>query len=51
MDAAALLAVPHGRPRVAVRFESRPRCLLEPVDDRFDLRVGRPILRCPGDHD
>ena len=51
VDAAALLAVHHRSPRVAVRLESRPGGLLELVDDRSDLRVGRPVLRRPCDHD
>ena len=51
MDPAAVLAVQDRRPRVAVRFESRPRRLLELVENRVDLRVGRPVLRRPRDHD
>ena len=51
VDAAAALAVQHRRPRVTVRFESRPSRLLELVEDRFDLRVGRPVFRSPRDHD
>ena len=50
VDAAAALAVLHGRPRVAVRLESRPGRPLELVEDGFDLRVGRPVLGRPGDH-
>ena len=42
MDAAAALAVQNRRPRVAVRFQSRPRRPLELVEDGFDLFVGRP---------
>ena len=48
---AALLAVLDRSPRVAVRLQSRPGRLLELVDDRLDLRVGRLVLRRPGDHD
>ena len=48
---AALLAVLDRGPRVAVRLQSRPGRLLELVDDRFDLRVGRLVLRRPSDHD
>ena len=51
MYSAALLAVLDRGPRVAVRLQSRPGRLLELVDDRFDLRVGRPVLRRPGDYD
>ena len=47
---AALLAVQDRRPRVAVRLQSRPGRLLELVEDRFDLRVGRPVVRGPRDH-
>ena len=49
VDAAALLAVQDRRPRVAVRVEPRPRRLLELVEDGFDLRVGRPVVRGPRD--
>ena len=49
VDAAAALAVQHGRPRVAVRLESRPRRLLEFVEDGSDLRVGRLVVRRPRD--
>ena len=48
--AAAALAVQDRRPRVAVRLQSRPRRLLELVEDGFDLLVGRPVLRRPRDH-
>ena len=51
MYPAAMLAVLDRGPRVAVRLQSRPGRLLELVDDRFDLRVGRLVLRRPGDHD
>ena len=50
VDPAALLAVQDRRPRVAVRLQSRPGRLLELVEDRFDLRVGRPVFRGPRDH-
>ena len=50
VPAAAALAVLHGRPRVAVRLEPGPGRLLELVEDGFDLRAGRPVLRRPGDH-
>ena len=49
VDPAALLAVQDRRPRVAVRVEPRPSRLLELVEDRFDLRIGRPVLRGPRD--
>ena len=51
VDAAAVLAVQDRRPRVAVRVEPRPRRLLELVEHGVDLRVGRPVLRRPRDHD
>ena len=51
VDAAPALAVQDRRPRIAVRLQSRPSSLLELVEDRFDLRAGRPVLRRPRDHD
>ena len=51
VDAAAALTVQHRRPRVAIRLQSRPRRLLELVEDGFDLLFGRPVLRRPRDHD
>ena len=39
------------RPGVAVRLQSRPGRLLELVEDGPDLRVGRPVVRRPGDHE
>ena len=51
MYAAAALAVQDRRPHEAVRLQSRPRRLLELVEDGFDLRFGRPVLRRPRDHD
>ena len=50
VSAAATLAVQHGRPCVAVGFESRPGRLLESVQNRADLFVGRLVLRRPRDH-
>ena len=50
VDAAAALAVQHRRPRVAVRLQSRPRDLLELVQDGFDLLAGGLVLRRPRDH-
>jgi len=50
VDAASLFAVQHRRPRIAVRLQSGPRCLLELVEDGFDLIVGGPVLRRPRDH-
>ncbi|MDE2763721.1 MAG: hypothetical protein OXK74_13205 [Gemmatimonadota bacterium] len=47
VSASALLTVEHGRPGVAVGFEPRPSRLLELVEDGFDLRVGRLVLRRP----
>ena len=51
MYSAALLAVLDRGPRVAVRLQSGPGRLLELVDDGFDLRLGRLVLRRPGDND
>ena len=51
VDAAAALAVQDRGPRVAVRLQSRPRRLLELVEDGFDLLLGRLIVRRPRDHD
>ena len=48
--AAAALAVQHGCPCVAVGFEPGPGRVLESVQDRADLFVGRLVLRCPRDH-
>ncbi len=50
MSAAAALAVHHGRPGVAVGLEPRPGRLFKSIDDRADLRVGRSVVRCPGNH-
>ena len=50
VSAAALLAMQNGRPSVAVGFEPGPGRLLEGVQHRFDLFVGRLVLRRPGDH-
>ena len=50
VGAAVALAVHHGRPGVAVRLEPRPRRPLELVEYGFDLRVGRSVVGCPGDH-
>ena len=50
VNAAALLAVLDRRPRASVRLQSRPGRLLELVDNRVDLRAGRPVLRRPRDH-
>ena len=50
MSAAAALAVQHGSPRVAVGLQSRPRRLLEGVQNGADLFVGRLVLRRPRDH-
>ncbi len=47
---AALLTVEHRRPCVAVGFEPGPSCLLEGVQNRADLVVGRFVLRRPRDH-
>ena len=50
VSAAAALAVQHGRPCVAVGFEPGPGRLLESVQNRADLFVGRLVLRRPRDH-
>ena len=50
VSAAALLTVEHGRPCVAVEIQSRPRGLLEGVQNLADLFVGRLVLRRPRDH-
>ena len=47
---AAALAVLDGRPRVAVGLKPRPGRLLELVEDRLDLRIGRSVFWRPGDH-
>jgi len=47
VGASATLAVEHGRPGVAVGFESGPGCLLEGVQHRADLFVGGLVLRRP----
>ena len=50
VSAAAALAVQHGRPCVAVELQSRPGRLLEGVQNRADLFVGRFVLRRPRNH-
>ena len=50
VSATAALAVQHGRPCVAVRFEPGPGRLLEAIQNRADLLVGRLVLRRPRDH-
>ena len=50
VSAAAALAVQHRRPRVAVELQSRPGRLLEGVQNRADLGVGRFVLRRPRNH-
>ena len=50
VTAAAALAVQHGRPCVAVGFEPGPGRVLESVQNRADLFVGRLVLRRPRDH-
>ena len=49
VSASALLAVEHRCPCVAVGFEPGPCRLLEGVQHRFDLFVGRLVLRRPRD--
>ena len=50
VSAAAALAVQHGSPCVAIELQSRPGRLLEGVQNRADLFVGRFVLRRPRDH-
>ena len=50
VNAAVALAMHHGRPGVAVGLEPRPGRLFKGIDDRADLRVGRSVVRCPGNH-
>ena len=50
VNAAAALAVHHGRPGVAVGLEPRPGRLFEGIQNRADLCVGRRVVRRPGDH-
>ncbi len=50
VSAAAALAVQHDRPGVAVGFEPGPGRVLEGVQDRADLFVGRLVLRRPCNH-
>ena len=50
VSAAAALSVEHGRPCVSVELQSRPGRLLEGVQNRFDLFVGRLVLRRPRNH-
>ena len=50
VSAAALLAVQHRRPCVAVGFEPGPCRLLKGVKHRFDLLVGGLVVRRPRDH-
>ena len=50
MGAAALLAVQHRRPCIAVGLQTGPGRLLELVEDGFDLLVGGLVVRCPCDH-
>ena len=50
VSATALLPVEYRRPCVAVEIQSRPRGLLEGVQNRADLFVGQLVLRCPRDH-
>ena len=50
VSAAAALAVQHGRPGIAVGFEPRPGRLLEGIQNRLDLLVGRLVIRRPSDH-
>ena len=48
--AAVRPAVQNRAPAVAAGIQPGPRRLLEPVEDRADLRVRRAVLRRPRDH-
>ena len=48
--ASVRVAVQHGAPRVAVGLEPGPGDCLELVQRLLDLRLGRLVLRRPGDH-
>ena len=50
VNAAVALPMHHGRPGVAVGLEPRPGRLFKGIDDHADLRVGRSVVRCPGNH-
>ncbi len=50
VSASAALAVQHSCPGISVGFEPGPGRVLEGVQDRLDLGVGRGVLRRPGDH-
>ena len=50
VSASAALTVQHGGPGVSVGFQPRPGRVLEGVQDRLDLGVGRFVLRRPRDH-
>ena len=50
VNAAIALAVHHCRPGVAVGLQPRPRRPIELVEYGFDLRVGRSVVRRPGNH-
>ena len=50
VSAAAALAVHHGHPGVAVGLEPGPGRLLKGIQNRADLRVGRRVVRRPGNH-
>ena len=50
VNGAAALPVHHGRPGVAVGLDPRPGRPFKGIDDRADLRVGRSVVRCPGNH-
>ena len=50
VNAAGALVVRHGRPGVAVGFEPRPGRPFKVIQNSTDLRVGRSVVGCPGDH-
>ena len=50
MHAAVGIAVPHRRPRIAIRRQAGPGGLLDLVEHPVDVPVARLVLRRPGDH-
>ena len=50
VNAAITFAVHHGRPGVAIGLEPCPGRLFKGIQNRADLRVGRTVVRCPGNH-
>ena len=50
VHAAVGIAVPHRRPRIAIRGQPGPGGLLDLVEHPVDVLVARLVLRRPGDH-